>query len=125
MPDILTLLECLADLHAQQAAIRAAQAVALPVRLRERLAAVEARFAPELAAVAAELALVERQVKDAVLRHGASVTGKTLQAVYMPGRRLWDDAMLAGFALAHPAVLACRREGPPWVSVRRTGEGSP
>ncbi len=117
--DILSLLDCLADLHAQQAAIRAAQAVALPVRLRERLAEVEARFAPELAAVAAELALVERQVKEAVLKYGASVQGTRLHAVYMPGRALWNDEMLAGYAVEHPAVLACRREGKPSVTLRK------
>lgn len=123
MKDVLSLLEVLADLHAQQAAIRAAQAVALPVRLREHLAAVEARFAPELAAVAAELALVQHQVREAVLAHGASVRGKTLHAVYMAGRAVWDDAMLAGYALEHPALLACRRQGPAWVTLRPV-EGS-
>lgn len=66
MPDILGRLEMLADLHAQQRAIRQAQAVALPARVRAQLAAVEARFAPELATVAAELALVEQQVRAAV-----------------------------------------------------------
>ncbi len=123
MPDILTLLEVLADLHAQQAAIRAAQAVALPVRLRERLAEVEARFAPELAAVARELALVERQVKDAVLAHGQSVKGARLQAVYIHGRPSWNDDLLAGYAVAgHTEIWAFRTLGKPSVTLRQVAE---
>lgn len=124
MSDVLSLLEVLADLQAQQAAIRAAQAVALPAHARRQLAAVEARFAPELAAVAAELALVESQVKAAVLAHGASVRGQRLHAVYVSGKAHWDDRALHGYAVEHPAVLACRSEGRPSVTLRRVQEGA-
>lgn len=117
--DILGLLEMLADLQAQQRALRQAQAVALPARLRQMLAALEARFAPELDAVAAQVALLESQVKAAVLAHGASVKGARLHAIFLAGRVTWNDAMLAGYAVEHPAVLQCRSEGTPSVTLRR------
>lgn len=125
MPDILTMLEALADLHAQQLAIRQAQAVALPARVRAQLAAVEARFAPELDAVAAELALVEQQVKAAVLEHGASVKGARLHAIYVSGKPSWDDHALLGYALIHDEILTCRSVGKPSVTLRRVGDSPP
>ena len=117
--DILNMLETLADLLAQQAAIRAAQAVALPARVRAQLAAVEARFAPELAAVASELALVEAQVKAAVLAHGQSVKGARLHAIFLAGRVLWNTDKLEGFAAVYPEVLSLRSQGKPSVSLRK------
>lgn len=126
MSDVLSLLEMLADLHAQHAAIRQAQAVALPARVRQALAAVEARFAPELAAVASELALVEHQVKAAVLAHGASVRGRRLQAVYVHGRPHWNDDLLAGYAVAgHTEIWAFRTLGPPSVTLRTVPQEQP
>lgn len=121
--DILNMLDMLADLHAQQRAIRQAQAVALPARVQQHLAAVEARFAPELAAIGAELALVEQQVKAAVLAHGASVKGARLHAIFVTGKAHWDTAMLAGHALSHPEVLLCCEQGTPSVTIRKVSHG--
>jgi hypothetical protein len=118
MSDILSMLEALADLQAQQLAIRQAQAVALPARVRQQLAAVEARFAPELAAVGAELALVEQQVKAAVLAHGQSVKGARLHAIFLAGRVTWNTDKLEGFAAIHPEVLSLRSAGKPSVTIR-------
>jgi hypothetical protein len=119
MSDVLSLLEMLADLLAQQLAIRQAQAVALPARVQQQLAAVEARFAPELAAVAAELALVEQQVRAAVLEHGASVKGARVHAIFLAGRVTWNTDKLEGFAAIHPAVLSLRSVGKPSVTIRK------
>jgi hypothetical protein len=119
VPDILGLLEVLADLHAQQRAIRQAQAVALPARVRSQLAAVEARFAPELAAVASEVALVEQQVKAAVIAHGQSVKGSRLHAIFLAGRVLWNTDKLEGFAAVYPEVLSLRSVGKPSVTIRK------
>jgi hypothetical protein len=119
------MLEALADLHAQQAAIRQAQAVALPAHVRLELAAVEARFAPELAAVASELALVESQVRSAVLKHGQSVRGHRFHAVYVPGKAHWDSDMLAGYALSHAEILLCCEMGKPSVTLRKVGDSPP
>jgi hypothetical protein len=123
--DILTMLEALADLQAQQAAIRQAQAVALPAHVRLELAAVEARFAPELQAVGAELALVEAQVKAAVIQHGQSVKGSRLHAIFLAGRVTWKTDKLEGFAAIHPEVLSLRSVGQPSVTLRPVPEGAP
>ena len=117
--DILTLLHTLATLYTQQAALRAQEHAALPATLRARLAQVQARFAPQHAGLARDVALVESQVKAAVLAHGQSVKGERLHAVYVRGKTHWDTAMLGGYALHHPEVLRCSEPGKPSVTLRK------
>jgi hypothetical protein len=86
--------------------------------MRKRLAALEAEHAPKVAALRRDMAVLETQIKMAVIKHGASVKGETLQAVYQSGKATWDDHALQGFALHHEAILAFRRVGKPSVSIR-------
>jgi hypothetical protein len=122
MSDILTLLHTLATLRDQQAELAAHEAAALPAAVRRRLAANAARFAPAHAGIARDLALIEGQVKAAVLAHGASVKGERLQAVYVSGKASWDDRALQGFATFHPAILVFRTVGKPSVTLRPVKE---
>jgi len=120
--DILTLLQTLATLRAQQRERTAQEAAALPAAVRQRLAAHAARFAPAHLGLAREVARIEAQVKAAVLAHGASVRGARLQAVYRQGRATWDDHALQGFATMHPAILGLRSVGQPSVTLRTVRE---
>ena len=118
MSAMLTLLATLADLRAQQTALAAHEAAALPAAVRQRLAATAARFAPAHAGIARDIALIETQVKAAVLAHGASVKGERLHAVYVSGKASWDDHALLGYAATHQELLQFRTVGKPTVSLR-------
>jgi hypothetical protein len=120
--DILTLLATLATLHAQQTELAAQEAAALPAAVRQRLAANAARFAPARAGIARDITLIEAQVKEAVLAHGASVKGERLQAVYVRGKAHWNDDALCGYAVTHAEIVAFRRVGKPSVTLRTVAE---
>jgi len=122
MPDVLTMLDTLADLREQQTALAATEAAALPARVRQRLAENAARFAPVRQGLARDITLLETQVKNAVLKHGASVKGARLQAVYVAGRPHWDDRALLGYALCHAEIVAFRGLGLPSVTLRPVKE---
>jgi hypothetical protein len=119
--DILSQLNELAALQAQQSALQAAERQALPTYLRQRLDKIAARFAPEHQECARAITHVTREVKAAVLAHGASVKGEKLHAVYVPGHWLCDTHALAGYALDHPEVLLCGAVSEPSVTLRQVG----
>jgi hypothetical protein len=119
MSDIITLLNTLAELQTHQEALRIAQEAAVPATIRRRLDALAARFAPQRESLAHQVALLEGDIKTAVLAHGASVKGRRLQAVFLAGRTSWDDHALQGYAAAgHEELLAFRTMGKPSVSLR-------
>lgn len=117
--DILTMLAELADLQDEQAALLAAQADAIPHKLRTELTRIAKRFAPDVEKIRTELELLTLQLKAAVIEHGASVKGERLQAVYVSGKAAWNNDALIGYAVTHAEILAFRREGKPSVSLRR------
>ena len=49
---------------------------------------------------------------------GATVKANGLMAVYNKGRVSWDSKLLDGYAVAHPEILAARKEGDPSVTIR-------
>lgn len=60
-----------------------------------------------------------KQIKTAVLKHGETIKGNRLQAVWNKGRTGWDTQGLIGFAVAHPEMEQFRRVGSPTVSIRK------
>jgi hypothetical protein len=118
MADILTMLTELAALQAQQLALQAAERRALPQYLRDRLDKIAARFAPEHTECTRAITHVTREVKAAVILHGASVKGDTLHAVYVPGKLSWESQALKGYAVEHPEILLLSEIGLPSVTIR-------
>ena len=64
-----------------------------------------------------EARALEEQVREATLRLGTTVHGKTLMAVYVV-RVSWDTKRMEGYAKAHPEVLAFRKESA-GIQIRR------
>jgi predicted GTPase len=60
-----------------------------------------------------------RQIKTAVLKHGETIKGARLQAVWAKGRTGWDTQGLIGFAVAHPEMEQFKTVGKPTVSIRK------
>lgn len=75
-------------------------------------------FASLESAVAIEAAELEAQIKDHVVQAGATVSGKTLMAVYVPGKTSWNTDKLDGLALKLPEINECKTVGKPFVNIR-------
>jgi hypothetical protein len=126
MPTIAEQLATLADLQGRLAAVAGEHAArrlqALPPPVRQRLCALDAAYAPEIAALELAIKAQTTEVKAAVLAHGHSVQGHGLHAVFMAGRVSWDDHALQGYAVVHPEILPFRTQGALSVSIRQ-GKG--
>lgn len=112
--DTLAEIQDIRDFEAQRAT--ALQIALGPVQAE--LDAIEARFAYQLQHLRDTERAVQDVVKAEVLKHGASVKGTALHAVYSKGRTTWDGKLLDGYAVAHPEVLPFRKVGEPTVSIR-------
>lgn len=107
---------------AAQAASFDAERAALLERInpaiRQALASLDAEQASAQAEMQAHLDALATSIKRAVVPLGHSVKGTSMQAVYTPGRPRWNDQMLQGLALAHPAIVQARTVGEPSVALR-------
>ena len=91
---------------------------AIPAEIKARIASLEAECAGKTETANERIAALEATIKQAIIAHGASVKSATLHAVFAKGRISWDAKSLDGYAIAHPELLAFRKEGEPTVSIR-------
>lgn len=91
---------------------------AIVAQIKDELDALEAEYAPLFAVADEREQDLTEQVKAAVLATGVTAKGAALQAVFTRGRESWDGRALAGYAAAHPEVLAFQKIGEPSVSIR-------
>lgn len=92
---------------------------AIPADVRQAIADIHAEYDQTIADINAAVGVLESQVKDAVIQHGATVKADNLMAVYVSGRVSWDDKGLNGYALAHPEITTFRKQGEPSVTIRK------
>jgi hypothetical protein len=59
------------------------------------------------------------EIKDDVIKGCVTVKGNYLMAVWNKGRISWDTKGLDGYAVAHPEMVAFRKEGDPSVTIRK------
>ena len=91
----------------------------LTPEIKARLDEIEAEFAGRFEAVEANITRLEGEVRDEVIKHGATVRGTFLHAVWNKGRVTWDTKAMEDYAGRHPEILAYRKEGKPSVSLRK------
>jgi hypothetical protein len=75
-------------------------------------------FATLESSVAIEAAELEAQIKDHVTQSGATISGKSLMAVYVSGKTSWNTDKLDGLALKLPEINECKTVGKPFVNIR-------
>jgi hypothetical protein len=75
-------------------------------------------FATLESSVAIEAAELEAQIKDHVTQSGATISGKSLMAVYVSGKTSWNTDKLDGLALKLPEINECKTIGKPFVNIR-------
>ncbi len=62
---------------------------------------------------------IEELIKKEVLELGHTVESEKFQFVYSDGRISWDTAGLNGYAVLHPEITTFRKEGKPYVSIKK------
>jgi len=119
--DITAKLNRLAEIRAAADLTRAdyeAKRAEILGKVQSELDALEDEYAP-LMQVSSEYAdSIMAEIKNDVLRHGASVRADSIQAVYAKGRILWDAKGLNQYAESHPDLLEYRKQGNPIISIR-------
>jgi hypothetical protein len=91
----------------------------LTPEIKARLDEVEVEFAGRLQAVNDTIAALEEEIKQDVLRHGVSIKGTFLRAVWNKGRVTWDTRALDEFTLTHPEIASYRKQGEPFIRISK------
>jgi hypothetical protein len=91
----------------------------IPPDIQIALADMEAEFTLRDAAIALNIDELEKEIKQIVIAHGASVKGAHLHAVWNKPRVNWDSRGLDRYAVQHPDVLLFRSEGEASVALRK------
>jgi hypothetical protein len=92
----------------------------LTPEIKARLEEIEMEFAQRVEAVDENIAALEEEIKNDVIQHGTTVRGTFLRAVWNKGRVTWNTKAMDGYASTHPEILEFRKEGQPFVSIKKT-----
>jgi hypothetical protein len=121
--DITQMLDQLANFQAQRDVLNLQKRELIDQILTEeikaRLEEIEAEFAIRMEAVEENIALLEGEIRNEVIQHGATVKGTFLRAVWNKGRVSWDTRGIERYAQSHPEVLDFRKQGNPYVSITK------
>jgi hypothetical protein len=107
-------LQELAELRAQMEVVRLdydAKRQQILSQVSDQLVDLDIEYKPIMNAAADKIVELEEMLKQAVMLRGASVAGDQLQVVYSKPKTTWDSAGLNGYAVAHPEILAFRKQG--------------
>lgn len=87
----------------------------LTPEILQALKDIEAERQTALEAVQAGIATLEKEVKEEVIAHGATVKGKLMKAIYVKGAERWETKGLRQYAETHPELDAFKKYGEPTV----------
>jgi len=89
----------------------------IPPEIKARIEEIEAEFTGRREIVDEKITALAGEIKEEVIRNGATVRGSFLRVVYHPGRVTWDTKRLDGYAQSRPEVLQFRTQAEPFVSI--------
>lgn|SRR5574343_200119 len=113
------LFEYQCQLDALELERQAARESILTPELKQKLNEIDLEFSGKSAGAQENITEITEQIKSFVIEQGKTIKSQKLMAVYAKGRVSWDTKGVEGFALAHPELLAYRKEGEPSVSIRK------
>ncbi len=90
----------------------------IPDEIKNQINDVHAEFATQRSGAETNAAELKEEIKAAIIEQGVSHKGAHIHAVYVKGRVSWDTKGVEGYALAHPELMAYRKEGEPSVTFR-------
>lgn len=83
------------------------------------LRAIDAEFAGRAEIANKNIASLRDIIKQTILKHGSTIKGDHLMAVWNKGRVTYDSRGLDGYAIAHPEIEAFKKTGKPSVTIRK------
>lgn len=112
----------LARIQAAKAEIQAsteAQTKDVYAALAQRKAEIEAEFAGKAEAADANIAALEKEIKDAVKAIKFTVKGTHLRAEFTKGKKSWIPQRLDAYTETHPDIKECYTVGDSSVAIKR------
>lgn len=91
----------------------------IPAEIKEQLQDIDSEYNPKLDAISQEHTQLEAEIRNDVMVSGESVKGDRYRASYVKGRISWNTEALDGYALTHPEINICRKEGAPTVRIAK------
>jgi hypothetical protein len=96
---------------------------ALTPEIAAKLTILDDEMNNQLAQTQVAIDSVTTEIKLDTINSKGTIHGKFLMAVYNKARVTWDNKGLEGFMVAHPEIVAFRKEGEPTVTIRKSGKG--
>ena len=90
----------------------------VPAEVKKQLDDLKSEFDGQRLACQENINELREAIVSEIKSNGTSVKGARLHAIFVKGRVTWDSKGVEGFALAHPELMAYRKEGEPSVSFR-------
>jgi hypothetical protein len=91
----------------------------IPPEIKARIEEIEAEFSGKREIVDANITALAAEIREDVLRQGASAKSTFLRVVYHTGRISWDTKSLDAYARSRPEILEFRKQGEPYVSIQK------
>ena len=115
------MLDTMAELEAQRELLRldveGIKEGLIPDDVKQQLLDMDVEYAVQFAEIDSRIALLDEQIRMAVLSLGDNVKGQYRHAVYVKGRVSWDTRGLDKLSYRVPEVMEYRREGQPSVRI--------
>jgi hypothetical protein len=122
-PDITQKLDQLANFQAQRDVLELEKQSLIeqliPPEIKDRIAEIKAEFTGKREAVEDNIAALEADIREQVIRQGASAKSTFLRVVYHSGRVTWNTKSLDAYARARPEILEFRKQGQPFVTIQK------
>ena len=119
--DIQKELDDLAHLFADMSTLRAYEAEEIdkiiPADIKKKVADLRLELSPKISTVMQKISATEALIVSETLKHGASVKGSKLKAIFQKGKTAWDSDRLKDFAKTHYQILAFKKTGKPNVRI--------
>ena len=119
--DIVSKLNQLAEMRTAADSARAkyeAERAEILRSVQAELDRLDAAHEPLLRTAAEHVARLEAGIKNDVFRHGSTIRGATLYAVFTRGHVTYDTKAITRYAETHPELLEYQRTSEPTVSIR-------
>lgn len=92
----------------------------IPPEIKARIAEIEAEFADNL--LTDRISRLEAEIREEVLKLGASVKGHYISAGYNDGKVTWKTDALEGLIVAYPELAKFKKVGDPYITMRKVAK---
>lgn len=95
-----------------------AKSNAIPKNIMIKLDEIDGKYKYKLDSLGKKYSELSKELTEAVLLQGSTITGTKIQAVYQEGAVQWNTEKLEKLATEFPYILEAREEGKPSVAIQ-------